>query len=154
MCNSCNSWRFSTSFVWPKYRLSSHQFIFLVSQFWNELNFSKLVYLCWKRLLFGTVLKFNGLKTEFRSKTKLKRTIKKRAIRDPTWFFTKMCGNSSFHSNERNYSKLALAMGSGSRTWDKGVSDAARNILCPKCVLELAAIQKTKQRIGSTEIGS
>ena len=80
--------------------------------------------------------------------------MKKRAIRDPTWFFTKMSGNSSFHSNERNYSKLALAMGSGSRTWDKGVSDAARNILCPKCSLELAAIQKTKQRIGSTDIGS
>ena len=79
--------------------------------------------------------------------------MKKRAIRDPTWFFTKMSGNTSFHSNERNYSKLALAMGSGSRTWDKGVSDAARNILCPKCALELAAIQKTKQRIGSTEIG-
>ena len=78
-----------------------------------------------------------------------KKNHKKRAIRDPIWFFTKMNGNSSL--NERNFSKLALAMGSGSRTWDKGVSDAARNIICPKCALELAAIQKTKQSLGSTE---
>ena len=85
-------------------------------------------------------------KSKFRAKTKPKKNHLKRAIRDPTWFFTKMNGNSTFSSNERNYAKLALAMGSGSRTWDKGVSEAARNILCPKCALELAAIQKTKQR--------
>ena len=80
MCNSCNSWRSLTSFVWPKYRVSLHQLTFSVSQFWNELNFSKLVYLCWKRLLFGTVLKINGPKTEFRSKTKLKKNHDKREL--------------------------------------------------------------------------
>ena len=72
----------------------------------------------------------------------------KRAIRDPTWCLTKITGSTYSNSNERTYAKLALAMGSGTRTWDKGVSDAARNVLCPKCALELASIQKTKQRKG------
>ena len=61
-----------------------------------------------------------------------------------------MSGSSYLNSSERNYSKLALVMG-GSKTWDKGVADAARNILCPKCALELAAIQKTKQSKGFSE---